>query len=196
MVKKSIIAIAVLAMLASVSFAQDQTGQVPGQIKVDGGWPKIIVCNWVPIEICRIPIFLKVGFFIEIKDCDKAKINMVQVNCLPNQTPPQSFPCYKGCTTIQVRSNFEAQLSLKLYKLSNIISSSSGKDNWKAYFRADAADTTQNATWIIAGDGNYHSVDICVEAWDADIFNGTPGQNPKVGEVAVLAIPTATCTCP
>lgn len=193
MVKKSIIAIALLGMLATVTLAQDTQPQLPGQLKIDGGWPK--TCIWTPIEICRIKIFLKIGMFIEIKDCDKLKINMVQVNCPSGATPPQTFPCYKGCVTISVRSNFEAQLSLKLFPIGNIISQSGGKDNWKAYFRADSSDTTQSPTWIILGDGNFHNVDVCVEAWDANIFNGAPGSNPQVGEVAITAIPTANCTC-
>lgn len=199
MVKKSIFAIAMLGMLATVTLAQDQT-QVPGQFKIDGGWPKTIVVTWTPIEICRIKVYLKVGYFIEIDKCADLKINMVQVNCPSGATPPQTFPCYKGCVTIKVRSNFEAQLGLVKYIIGNIINDNGNTnpadDKWKAYFRADSTDTTQSSTWIIAGDGNFHSVDVCVEAWDANIFNGVPGQNVLVGEVAITAIPTATATCP
>jgi len=193
MVKKSIIAIALMSMLATVSFAQDTAGgtqyQVSGQFKVDGDWPVEITIKYVPIEICRIPIVLEVGMFIEIEDCAKKKIVLKQVTCPTGQT----FPCYKGCVTIKVRANFEAQLSLKLYKIGTVISGSGGTwgGNWKAYFTNDGG-ATKPTTWIVTGDGNWNTVDVCVEAWDANIYAATPGTQVAVGELGILAIPTAT----
>jgi hypothetical protein len=189
MVKKSIIAIALMCMLATVSYGEgDNPNGVPGQIKVDGLWPATITIDYNPIEICRIPIFIKVGMFIEIEDCAKKKIVMEQVNC----TGTRAFPCYKGCVSIKVRANFEAKLSLKLYKVGSVISSTTvwftTTDNWTAYF-TDGSTTA--ATWIVSGDGNWNNVDICVEAWDANIYGATPNEQVQVGEVAVLAIPTA-----
>lgn len=193
MVKKSIIAIALMSMLATVSFGQgydDQTGigTAPGQFKIDGDWP--VTCIYTPIEICRIPIVLEVGMFIEIEDCAKKKIVLKQVSCPAGQNPNQTFPCYKGCVTIKVRANFEAQLGLKLYKVGEVINGNS----WKAYFTNDGG-ANKPTTWIIAGDGNYQSVDVCVEAWDANIYKGAPGTQVAVGEVAVTAMPTGTPDC-
>jgi hypothetical protein len=197
MVKKSILAIAILAMLATVTMAQDPTAQVPGQLKIDGRWP--LTCVWTPIEICCIKVNLKIGYFIEVRDCSTKKIDMVQVNCPTGQ----SFPCYKGCTTISVRANFEAQLGLKLYAIGGIINDNGtptnpADDKWKAYFMDTANVGPASTTWIIAGDGNYHDVQVCVEAWDANIFfqGQAPGTNPQVGNVCITAIPTATATCP
>ena len=203
MVKKSIIAIALIGMLASVSFAQDT--QASGQFKVDGKWP--VTCTYTPVEICKIPIVMEIGMFIEIDSCSKKKIVMKQITCEGNH----AFPCYKGCTTIKVRCNFEAKLGLKLYKVGGIISKSGPNDNWTAYFRADSSDTTQSSSWIVAPDGNFHNVDVCVEAWDANIY-GAPvttdhttfdnngnvnhvGDEATVGSVAVTAIPTAVIVC-
>jgi len=186
MVKKSIIAIVLMSMLATVSYGQDIWGTT-GQVKVDGLWPATITITYTPIEICRIPIWIKVGMFIEIDKCNEKKIVMEQVNCPQGQ----SFPCYKGCVTIKVRSNFEAKLSLKLYKIGTIISGNFWGDNWKAYFTDDGGAST-STTWIVSGDGNWNEVDICVEAWDANIYGATPNTEHQVGEVAVLAIPTAT----
>ena len=108
MVKKSIIAIALMCMLATVSYGQsDTTWSASGQVKIDGLWPATITIDYTPLEICRIPVYIKVGMFIEIQDCNKKKIVMEQVNCPGGQ----SFPCYKGCTDIKVRSNFVAILS-------------------------------------------------------------------------------------
>jgi len=204
MVKKSIIAIALIGMLATVSFAQDST-QPAGQFKIDGKWP--VTCTYTPVEICKIPIVMEIGMFIEIDSCSKKKIVLKQVNCPQGR----NFPCYKGCTTIKVRANFEAKLGLKLYKSGTIISSSFFGDNWEAYFRADSNDATKSSSWIILGNGNYQSVDVCVEAWDANIY-GAPvttdhttfdnngnvnhtGDEAVVGAVAVTAIPTAAIVC-
>jgi hypothetical protein len=189
MVKKSIIAIALIGMLATVSFAQST--QAPGQFKVDGMWP----CQYVPVEICRIPIVMDIGMFIEIENCAKKKIVLKQVTCPAGKT----FPCYSGCTEIRVRANFQAQLGLKLYPIANfVISSFFGNYNWTAYFK-DASGTY--SSYIIDGDGNWHAVEVCVDTWDANIYAAKPGNDAcksavSVGEVAVTAVPTAACACP
>jgi len=186
MVKKSIIAIALMGMLATVSYGQasggDQPYQVPGQIKIDGLWPATFTWSYTPIEICRIPIFIKVGMFIEIENCANKKIVLEQVSC----SKPGDFPCYSGCVEIKVRANFEAKLSLKLYKIGTIIEG----NNWKTYFTADGG-VTKPTTYIITGDGNWNTVQVCVEAWAANIYAAGPNTQVQVGEVAVLAIPTA-----
>jgi hypothetical protein len=187
MVKKSIIAIALMCMLSTVSFGQD--GFPSGQFKIDGLWPATIDIYYTPQEICRIPVFIKVGMFIQVKDCSDKEIIMEQVNCPSGQT----FPCYKGCTNIGVRSNFKAKISLELHDLgTGIIQKDTGwfgtTYRWKAYFTDGS---TTDTTWIIPAGGNWEYVDVCVEAWDANIYNGTPGSTTQVGEVAILAIPDA-----
>ena len=189
MVKKSIIVIALMSMLATVSFAQD-TGQSPGEFKIDGSWPVTVTVKYNPVEICRIKVYLKVGMFIQLENCSNKSVNMVQVDCSEiNQNG--KFPCYKGCTDLRVRANFDAVLSLAKYKIGNIING----NNWKAYFRQNSSDTTKSDTWNIVGDGNPNDFQLCVEAWDANIYAGTPGQNVQVGEVAISAVPTATPHC-
>lgn len=180
MVKKGIITLAMICMLATVSYGQDVWG-APGQVKIDGLWPAVIEITYEKLEICRIPIYIKVGMFIEVENCNKKKITLEQVNCPSGQ----SFPCYKGCVEIKVRANFEAQISLKLYKIGSII------NKWKAYFTNDDGATTSD-TWIVPGDGNWEVVDICVEAWDANIYGASPNETHTAGEVAILAVPTAT----
>jgi hypothetical protein len=189
MVKKSIIAIALMCMLATVSYAEEVGGgdsySAPGQYKLDTClWPATITITYTPVEICRIPIRIKVGMFIEVYNCSKLKIVLEQVNCTGNQ----SFPCYKDCVSIKVRSNFDAILSLKLYKVGDYITGSMFGDNWKAYFTDGGAPAN---TWAITGDGNWNDVDICVEAWDVNIYKIDPCTTEDVGDVAILAIPAA-----
>ena len=120
MVKKSIIAIVLMGMLATTSYAQLDIGGDGslGAAKYDSClWPATITITYTPVEICRIPIKIYVGMFIEIVNCGQLRqqgILLQQVNCT---APGQSFPCYKGCKTLQVRANFDAILTYKFYMI-------------------------------------------------------------------------------
>jgi len=202
MVKKSILAIAMLALLATVSFgAYDPNtgiGTDTGQYKADNGWP--IKCEWIPVDICKIPVRLKIGYFIEVRDCGNSKvqfINLKQVTCPSGQ----SFPCYTGCVTIKVRANFEAQLGCRVDKvaLANgkfiLTEGLFGAHNYKCYFLVG---DQQKSTFIVTGDGVDNDVKVCVDAWNADIFFGNPAKdnnNPKVADLVITAMPTGTPVC-
>jgi len=184
MVKKSIIAIAMLSLLASVSFAADPFPGAPsGQIKIDGDWPKTVVVTYDKIELCKVKIKIKVGMFIETDGCGKS-ITMNQVSC----TGGHSFPCYKGCLDIKFRSNFDAQISLDKNKIGSIITGGWGGDNWSVYFTDG---TTTQSTFDVVGDGNWKATKLCSEVWDANIYMAAPGSTVDVGEVALLAMPLA-----
>jgi hypothetical protein len=185
MVKKSIIAIAMLSLLASVSFAADPFPGAPdGQIKIDGSWP-----SYQPdpvyevLEICKVNVKIKVGMFLETDACNKT-IVMKQVSCSGNH----GFPCYKGCIDIWFRSNFDATISLDTSKIGDIISGGWGGDNWDVYFY-DGSD--ESDTFDVVGDGNKKNIKLCSEAWDANIYKANPGDTVKVGEITLLAMPTA-----
>jgi len=183
MVKKSIIALALICMLATVSFAQDGTQySSDNALKIDGLWPAQVTIKYSTLEICRFKVYIKVGMFIQIENCQYKKIVLEQVNCPGGQ----SFPCYKGCTQIKVRSNFEAKLTLQKYKIGNVI------DQWKVYFWDGSSSSND---YITTPDGNYHAIDVCVEAWDTNIYNAGPNTEVLAGEIAILAVPTATPDC-
>jgi hypothetical protein len=188
MVKKSIFAITLIGMLATVSMAQDI--QMPsGQYKTDTCWP----FEFIPQDICRIPIVMEVGMFVEILDCNKKKIVLKQLDCTEIGKGVGDFPCYRGCTGISVRANIDVQLSVKLYRVGDVISTTFGNPNWSAYFTNDNSATT-SPTWQITGDGTTQNVTVCVIAWNSDIFKSPPGVGNsaiKVGEAAVQAVPTA-----
>jgi hypothetical protein len=213
MVKKSLIAIALMSMLASTSFAGDLASK-EGYWKFDDFWPIEVVVNYEVLELCQIPIFIDVGMYIELENCGKLgkgdvpilKIILEQISCanLDSETTSE-FPCYRGCQDIRVRSNFEAILGLKLYKKdlgggTYFIGNTGGwgaRDKWNAFF--DDVDTVGVETldeWTVPGDGNWEKVKVCVEAWDVNIFYGDPESKPtdevnRVGEVAITVVPAA-----
>jgi len=211
MVKKSLIAIALMGMLASTSFAGDLASK-DGYWKFDDFWP-IKPLEYEVLELCQIPIFIDVGMYIELENCGKKDrwgnlynaIILEQVSCseLVDSGAGDTFPCYRGCDQIRVRSNFEALLGLKLYKKdlgghTYFINSSWGNDYWLAYFDdPDTAGTVETLDeWTVPGDGNWSRANICVEAWDVNVFLGDPESKAesevnRVGEVAVTVVPTA-----
>ena len=182
MVKKSIIAIALIGMLAGASFAQDiPEPQLPGQLKIDGQWP--ITCQYTPITICCIPVVLKVGMFVEIVNCPNLKIILSQVNCPSGQ----SFPCYKGCVNVQVNTNFEVLLKATYTPDGQIVAGNKSK----VYF--DDGDTPPDNQTTVTPPGA--TIPLCVEAWDANIFKADPGTQAAVGQVCITAMPTGTVVC-
>ena len=94
MVKKSLIAISVLAMAVPA---------IAGSIKVHTPWP----VKYVPQEITTIDVTLDVGFFIHIKDQKPIKVYQ-------DPTAANPFQTYKGCKTTGITSNFEAQVHGKV----------------------------------------------------------------------------------
>ena len=116
MIKKSLIAIAVLAM-ALPAFA--------GQIKVHTPWP----VAYVPQEITTIDVTLDVGFFIHIKDQKPIKVHQ------DTSAGTSAFETYKGCKTTDVITNFDALI------YGEVKATSPAGGNWSATF--DGEDETQ-----------------------------------------------------
>ncbi len=171
MVKKCLIAIALLAFLATTVQAGDNA---ENPWKFDDHWPWV----YLELEICQIPVYMDVGMYVDLKDCGKKEIILKQVTCPAGR----NFPCYKGCVNFDIRANFEVKLGTKLYKLGPVIK------NWEAkiYLPDESAED-----YIIPGDGNYHTRRVCVEAWEAQIWTNAPGDKVLVGEVAITVKPNA-----
>jgi hypothetical protein len=179
MVKKTLIALALVALLAtSVQAALDENYFEAGDhaaVKVDGSenvrWPY----EYKSLPICSIPIKMHVGMYVQVHECGKKKIVLQQVDCSTIGQGGDKYPCYKQCIDLTVRSNFEVKLSTSLNKNdSGII-----KD-WKAYF---------DNTSVVAGDGADHSVKLCVEAWQAQLFKHAAGDEVEVGSVTISVKP-------
>jgi hypothetical protein len=165
MVKRTLIAIAVVALLATTVPAKDVNEG--GKIKRDSGWPM----EYIALDICTIPIYMDVGMYVQVFECEKREIILVQVDCPEGR----AFPCYSDCEEVEVRANFAAVFGTKLAK-----SEGSPITNWTSYFDGDNT---------ILGTGEYEKITVCVDAWETSIWNATPGDKVKVGELTLTVKP-------
>jgi hypothetical protein len=191
MLKRTLIAIAVMSMLAVTVQAQelpsklgpfsDSSGNERGfkidPQKMDIYWP----FEWKSVELCTIPVYLELGILVHVNKCQDQKVILKQVDCTDIGKGNAQFPCYSGCTgDIQIRTNFPIKLGLSKSKVGSVL-----KD-WSAYWAGD-----------FDGKLNYSSswqkVKICVDAWNTQLFNeeatGAAGQRVKVGEVTITVKP-------
>jgi hypothetical protein len=109
MLKRSLIAIAVVAMLATVAGA--------GTIKTHE-WP----CQFVPVELMSIPVTLDVGFFVRVPDQNKT-IKL-------NQTTG-SATTFEGCVDFDIITNFELDLSCTITPNGTV-----SAESWSCFFAA------------------------------------------------------------
>jgi hypothetical protein len=95
MLKRSLLAVAVIALLA--------VGVQAGEIKTHD-WP----CSFVSLEITSIPVVMDIGYYVRIKDQDKLTIKLVQDEL--------DIHKFKGCTDMVIESNFNLVLSASISK--------------------------------------------------------------------------------
>jgi hypothetical protein len=190
MIKRTLIAIAVVALLASTVHAGSYSIWDPYyfsnsdrgySVKVDGKetkdfrWPYTI--TYQSLTICNIPVKMKVGMYVQIENCKDKKILLEQVPCADiGKSDGSDYPCYLDCETFNVRANFEAKMGATLHKEGSVIEG----DNFGTYY--DGGD-------VVPGDGDYHEVKLCVKAWKAAIFKAAPGDEVTVGSVDVTVKP-------
>jgi hypothetical protein len=186
MLKRTLIAVAVVALLSTsaMAFGPDphtgkmdkHTGIKIDPIKMDIFWPFV---EYKALDLCVIPVTMEIGVFVQIEECNKRKIILKQVECGDiNKNPQGDWPCYKGCDTIKVRSNFDVKLGLKLAKNGPVL------DKTSVYF-TDGDTVDGGAGWV--------SHEICVEAWRARLYEqevlGKAGEQFNVGKVFVTVKP-------
>jgi hypothetical protein len=95
MLKRSLVAVAVVALLAM----SVQAGTIKSHT-----WP----CDFKALEITSIPVVMDIGYYINIKDQDKLKIELVQ--------DTTDLTKFTGCTDMVVETNFAAALSCSVTK--------------------------------------------------------------------------------
>ena len=181
MVKRTLIAIALVAFLASTAPAAIEVyywGAIDKDtgVKVDGNekvyWPY----EYKALDVCSMPVKMEIGMFVEVQDCTDKKIILKQVDCGDIGKGGGDFPCYLDCESFSVRANFDVKMGARLEK----DSSQPVIDKWEAYY--DGGD-------VVPGDGSNHEVKVCVKAWKAQLWKGSYGSEVKVGTLFVTAKP-------
>jgi hypothetical protein len=95
MLKRSLVAVAVVALLAMTVQA--------GEIKTHT-WP----CDFKALEITSIPVLMDIGYYIKIKDQDTLKIKLIQDTLINTK--------FSGCTNMKIESNFAFTISCSITK--------------------------------------------------------------------------------
>jgi hypothetical protein len=100
MLKKSLFAVTVVALLAALAPA--------GEIKLHS-WPT----SYIPQELTDIPVLMDIGYWVFIKDQDKLKIKLSQTGSQGSNTGQHQ---YEGCTDVAIQCNFDMKLSCSISK--------------------------------------------------------------------------------
>lgn len=173
MVKKCLIAIAVVALLATTVRAGDTYPSIKMDEQV-GTWPWTKIYD--AMDICTMPVKLEVGHYVQIYKCNKLEMKLVQVDC-ESIGKAGKFPCYKDCVNIKVRANFPATLGA-YFEGSNV----DIIDDYKLYWDND--DDT------ILGGGGWEELKLCMTAWEVALWNsGQTSGWAKVGEITLTVKP-------
>lgn len=188
MIKRTLIAIAVIALVANAVHAAGPDphffeSHVSGDknvpditIKVnnetlDIGWP----FEYQKVTICTIPVFMNVGYFVQLEDCADRKIELQQVDCGDIGKGEGDFPCYFDCDTVRIRANFLVEVDTDKLKMSGSI-----MPDWDTYVDGDKT---------VPADGSWKSINVCVKAWKVKLIDHAPGSKVKVGDVKVRVRP-------
>jgi len=183
MLKKCLFAIAVTALLAVTV----QAGETKGDgVEWDCGtwaykgepypWP----VEYKKVEICRIPVWMEVGFWVEIKGCEEAEILLKQVMCSEIGRDPEDFPCYKGCTEFSMRTNFEAEVD-------GDVSHDPDMSHKERFWGAGQSDVEP---LDLPGDGNWHEIEVCVYAYKVELWDlPAAGTKEEIGYLKIRVRP-------
>jgi len=184
MLKRSLIAVAVVAMLAS--------GVNAGEIKAHC-WPT----QFVALEITTIPVVVDIGYYVIIKDQTKLGIKVVQM--------ADNLKSFCGClnrngiTKMDVITNFDMKLAASVTKASGI------EGTMKVSLDStDTACATGNfgTSAEIAVTAPGAKVPVCVKLEGNDktlasiAAKGQPGtKNVQIGTVKITVKPSASPEC-
>jgi hypothetical protein len=188
MLKRTLIAITLVGLLATSAQAlgpepwtattDDEGNPVYGKggIKVDDAYAAIWPFEYKALDLCAIPVYMKVGILVQVHECHKRKIQLIQVPCGDIGKGSGDWPCYRDCDVVKVRANFDVKLGLKLEK-----NDSGVIDKWSAFFK-DGVDTVDALT-------GWNDITVCVDAWKTQLTNSAPGNEVRVGTVILTVKP-------
>jgi hypothetical protein len=168
MIKKSLIAIALVAFLAGTVQADSPYFKFDFE-KVPIAWPY----EYKSLTICTIPVYMHVGMYVMVKDCDDIKIELEQVDCGDIEQDDDEFPCYTDCAEFEIIANFEVKLGANLNKIGPVL------QDTKIYFDDDT----------VTGNGEEQKHNICMDAWGAEIWKVPATMSEQVGEIELTVKP-------
>ncbi|MEA3226504.1 MAG: hypothetical protein U9Q07_11185 [Planctomycetota bacterium] len=178
MVKRTLIVIAVVALLATSAQAlgpdpHTGMGNSPAikvnNVKMEIGWP----FEYKALTLCVIPVYMNVGYYVQVEKCNERKIKLQQVDC-GDMEKGSDWPCYQDCEDIKIRANFEVKLGCKLENLTSVI------DKKACYYKGGD---------IVDASGNWNTVTVCVEAWKTKLYKQNPGAQVRVGDLHITVKP-------
>lgn len=170
MVKKCMIALAVVALMVTVVRADDPV------IKHDGDWP----WTYKALDLCKMPIYLDVGHYVKLKECHKREIKLKQVDCESIGKGSGDFPCYDGCEEFQVKANFPAIFGGEIDKIGPVIKEKA------VYFKDDIKQ-------ISGSTGDWEKLEICIKLWKTEIWKAAePDDKLHVGDLRITVKPPDT----
>ena len=181
MLKRTLIVVAVVAFLATSAQALGPDPHTGGgnspAIKVNNesftlGWP----FEYKALRLCTIPVYMNVGYYVQVEKCHERKIKLVQVDCEDQRVGKGAgdWPCYYDCENVKIRSNFEAKLGVDKEKIGSVI-----KD-WSAWVTPD----------VVGPSAGWQTVSVCVKAWKTELWKaGNVGKEVRVGTVYLTVKP-------
>ena len=176
MVKKCMIALAVVALMVTAVQAATPEEQPDNTIKRDGDWP----WTYKAIDLCKMPVYMDVGHYVQLKECHKREIRLKQVDCDSIGKVLGDFPCYTDCEDIEVRANFPAIFGASLAKEGGIL------DKTSVYWKDDI-------NQISGSTGGWEKLTVCMDAWKAQIWKASkPQDKVKVGVLTINVKPPDT----
>ena len=183
MLKRTLIVIAVVAFLATSAQAlgpvehRDGSNTNNPSIKVNNvteviGWPY----EYKALVICEIPVFMNVGYYVQVEKCNERKIKLVQVDCDDPVVGKEAkhWPCYYDCENVKIRANFEVKLGVDKVKIGSVI------DEWSASVTPD----------VVGPSSGWSTVSVCVKTWDTELWKaGEVGKEIRVGTIKLTVKP-------
>jgi hypothetical protein len=178
MLKNTLIAVAVVALLATSAQALGPEPHTGGgnspAIKVNNvnmeiGWP----FEYKALSLCVIPVYMNVGYYVQVEKCNERKIKLEQVEC-SDMEKGSDWPCYQDCEDVNIRANFEVKLGTSLQNKTGVI------DKMEAYYKGGD---------IVDASGDWNTITVCVEAWKTKLWEQTPGSQVKVADLVITVKP-------
>ena len=185
MIKKSLIAIALVAFLATTVQALYKEDLLAEDPWIKSDWKEIYIAwpyEYKALTLCTVPVYMNVGNYVQIKECADLKIELEQIDCeglpddiLNGDDPADFFPCYYGDTEMEIRANFEVKLGADLNEIGPVLNGTQ-------------VDFTED---VIGPNTDYEKTKLYMYAWEAEIWQVTSKSEVKVGEIEITVKPNA-----